>query len=222
MLKQKSSALCSLPWGRVACLKSVSWEGKPLTRDPPLAHISKFALSRTKKEWRLVLGIWIREKEGREEPGVVMVRNRAKGTFSRSGEALSRCRVPALGGRRRTQTEMCERSCAERCRGREDRGGSCPRLSQEASASETTDAILVQRVLQEMPAQQAVGIRGEARQSPTLEHGTTIRHQPGCHLDQEINCWGLPSVSLVERTPPPWAKKDSKKILCVKPLGAIP
>lgn len=65
MLKQKSSALCSLPWGKVACLKSVSWEGKPLTRDPPLAHISKFALSRTKKEWRLVLG-HLDQREGRE------------------------------------------------------------------------------------------------------------------------------------------------------------
>lgn len=152
-----------------------------------------------------------------------MVRNRAKRTSSRSGEALSRRRVPALSGRRRTQRERCAKGVAQRgAEAARTKGSPAPGFHKEASASETTDAILVQRVLQEMPAQQAVGIRGEAHQSPTLEHGTTIRHQPGCHLDQEINCWGLLSVSLVERTPPPWAKKDSEKILRVKPLGAIP
>lgn len=65
MLKQKSPPLRSLPWVRAACLKSVTWEGKPLTRDPPLAHISKFALSRTKKEWHLVLE-HLDQREGRE------------------------------------------------------------------------------------------------------------------------------------------------------------
>lgn len=65
MLKQKSPPLRSLPWARVVCLKSVTWEGKPLTRDPPLAHISKFALSRTKKEWHLVLE-HLDQREGRE------------------------------------------------------------------------------------------------------------------------------------------------------------
>ena len=65
MLKQKSPPLRSLPWARVACLKSVTWEGKPLTRDPPLAHISKSALSRTKREWHLVLE-HLDQREGRE------------------------------------------------------------------------------------------------------------------------------------------------------------
>lgn len=106
-------------------------------------------------------------------------------------------------------------SCAERSQRPRGPRGLLPQafIRRLHGPTETTDAFSAQRVLQEMPAQQAVGIRGKTRQHPALEHGTSIRHQTWApDLGQEINCWGLSSsVSLAQRTPPAWAKKDSEK-----------
>lgn len=64
--------------------------GSPLTQDPPLAHISKSALSRTQKECHLVLE-HLDQRGGKErEAGVVMMRNRAEGTFLRDRSIFSR------------------------------------------------------------------------------------------------------------------------------------
>lgn len=57
--------------------------------------------------------------ERRGEPGVVMVRNRAEGTFPGNWEALSRCKVPGLDGRCGTEKERWTKGAM----GRAARGG---------------------------------------------------------------------------------------------------
>lgn len=76
---------------------------------------------------------------------------------------------------------------------------------------------------QQMPSQSSVCFRrcqhirrwgSEVKLTSALPWNTAPPSdtRPGHHLDQEINCWGLSSsVSLVQSTPPAWAKKDSEK-----------
>ena len=144
-----------------------------------------------------------------------MVRNRAEGTFSRNWEALSRCSMPALGRRRKTERERWAKGDAQRgARGRDDPGAPAQAfVRRHRGQAETTDAILVQRVLQEMCSRQ----RGsEVKLTSVLPWNMA---PPGSG-DKLLGCVSLHLPSAKD-TPYPGQRKIVE-ILHVKPLGAIP